>query len=1038
MRHMGPRYLCTALAVVALHWPVAAFAFDWVEYIEKGGTQYAPDVANIGLGTIQSVSEAAKASPNAGISTASSLATNLNRFSWATTAVTFVPQTISRMETFGLNWQSAAFQQFGIDASSFVVSKSLGAGLTACFASGSCAIVGAGGVTATLTVSAAAGIGLDSYLVSKDVDAALSLYNDHEKLLATLQTISDLQKKVDQQQALKQSALASASANANVAGPIGAKTSHASSPTEGRAQPTAVSVKTTAVLTGGLHVNTPTAVATHNPSAESAQTPAQLQRLKNQADALQPGPAPSRPTQLVFASSSAASTVRPGGISLSIAAAMRMRLSASLGAIEYKDGQIIFSGSSAPQEGVDAALLLTAMRAACEPGDPYFSLDPDDGPAWSRQASQVFDEFWSRVRSRFDIDGAPGWDKRLPSGFQVHSILAEREYSQLWHELSQRYPALKSRLVFRPEWLRNTRFGEILYRADVLLKELATGTPVLNGGGNTRAYQINKFVPADARDVAKLLIDQFAGEKFVPRTENNRLWFDLFPSPVPFAMEVAVSQSGHAQTNAEVNLQRALGTQGYFGAPPTNQLLNPRPVKDGDIIDISAVYPKMYVRRRDVATGADISGYDLGLNQLADDVNGRTEAYVTAYGELRQLMNIFRLYLAAVAITQSTQALNGVTIAQPNQAICNRIRTIPMLAAERVPEVLPLYRTSDLALTVATYVYHDGRSTMLSSAYVRTMNGGISLRGKQFSGLGIKVDSTAQTIQFRQDLQDLSNASSKVVNGRELVRLTLDDGSLLEELGPLDRPDMSSTDEVMTRQERIQERIVETTRQRQQAAYEEQLNAWKVVDDAWLAARSRWEEADARWRAEQQKATRVRLDHEFGPSVDAALAAQALPYALMLSPAKAAESAELTANGWSASLTWRDVLMKHGYSKEQIAVIERSGFQATIYFNVRTGEVAIAYDLSNDMVNYGHSAVANIGNRDIQFKIAADLALLVRRFVNSTSTVSLTGVGASGSLAAYAGEQAGISHVITFGAPILPLFTKSENSGWINISWADH
>jgi hypothetical protein len=38
---------------------------------------------------------------------------------------------------------------------------------------------------------------------------------------------------------------------------------------------------------------------------------------------------------------------------------------------------------------------------------------------------------------------------------------------------------LRSKLVFHPEGLRDTRFGEILYKADVLLKELSSGIPVL-------------------------------------------------------------------------------------------------------------------------------------------------------------------------------------------------------------------------------------------------------------------------------------------------------------------------------------------------------------------------------------------------------------------------------------------------------------------------------------------------------------------------------------------------------------------------------
>ena len=41
------------------------------------------------------------------------------------------------------------------------------------------------------------------------------------------------------------------------------------------------------------------------------------------------------------------------------------------------------------------------------------------------------------------------------------------------------HPNFKAQLVFRPEWLRQTRFGEILYKGDLLLKELSEGVPLL-------------------------------------------------------------------------------------------------------------------------------------------------------------------------------------------------------------------------------------------------------------------------------------------------------------------------------------------------------------------------------------------------------------------------------------------------------------------------------------------------------------------------------------------------------------------------------
>ena len=130
--------LSILLMCVPLGWPGTAFAFDWVQYIDTAGTQYAPDVANIGLGTIQAITQETAASGNASVLLSSSLATKLTGFSWAVNGISFVPDTIARREAFNLNWTAAIGQQGLIDASNFVVSKSLGAGLTACFASASC------------------------------------------------------------------------------------------------------------------------------------------------------------------------------------------------------------------------------------------------------------------------------------------------------------------------------------------------------------------------------------------------------------------------------------------------------------------------------------------------------------------------------------------------------------------------------------------------------------------------------------------------------------------------------------------------------------------------------------------------------------------------------------------------------------------------------------------------------------------------------------------------------------------------------------
>lgn len=90
----------------------------------------------------------------------------------------------------------------------------------------------------------------------------------------------------------------------------------------------------------------------------------------------------------------------PGGVSLSRAAAERMPLQIALDASALADGKIVLSGR-ASESRMDAALFLTALRAACDDRDPYFSLDPDDGILWTQQGDQASNEFWEKIKKDF-------------------------------------------------------------------------------------------------------------------------------------------------------------------------------------------------------------------------------------------------------------------------------------------------------------------------------------------------------------------------------------------------------------------------------------------------------------------------------------------------------------------------------------------------------------------------------------------------------------------------------------------------------------
>jgi hypothetical protein len=174
----------------------------------------------------------------------------------------------------------------------------------------------------------------------------------------------------------------------------------------------------------------------------------------------------------------------------------------------------------------------------------------------------------------------------------------------------------------------------------------------------------------------------------------------------------------------------------------------------------------------------------------------------------------------------------------------------------------------------------------------------------------------------------------------------------------------------------------------------------------------------------------------YGPPINASDAAKALPYALMLSQEAPSQQAFLGSNGWIRLAEWQDVFRRFGYTDHQMDLIERTGFHATVYGNERTGSVIVVYGLNDSPTSPGVGGIGNFVVRDIQLKAAADLAWLVRQTIGSAAPISLTAGGSAASLARYAGEQAGISQVVTFGG--------SDSAGlhvcggaWMCVGWVD-
>lgn len=187
----------------------------------------------------------------------------------------------------------------------------------------------------------------------------------------------------------------------------------------------------------------------------------------------------------------------PGGIKFGSVEAERIAVNLDVSAIRYDParGTLIVSGRRSEHEfGID--LLVTALRLAVERHDPFFSLDPvqpRDYDAASRQIMDRVEKTWLQTRAGQQrlIDGMTALC-RWPVGERYYfAPLSQvdpesaREILRVRQDFDPR-----EKLVFSPAWLSQTRFGDILFRADVAIKSIATGLIYEESDGSLRRVDV--------------------------------------------------------------------------------------------------------------------------------------------------------------------------------------------------------------------------------------------------------------------------------------------------------------------------------------------------------------------------------------------------------------------------------------------------------------------------------------------------------------------------------------------------------------------
>ncbi len=471
----------------------------------------------------------------------------------------------------------------------------------------------------------------------------------------------------------------------------------------------------------------------------------------------------------------------PGGISFSEAAASRMPINLSVDGILIDKGRIILSGRSADNlQHFDAAQLLTGFRLACTHGDPYFSLDPVDPAAWGHEFGAEGQTYWHEQLTALvdppDID--PLDDPRIGRASFEHRYIDSRS------------PVLQSKLVFAPVWLRTTRFGKVLYDADVLLKMLASGMAMADGVGPTHAPGLVGYHSSDERSVVSNLLTNVEGGT-LPPPNGSRLWFQLadVATPSPFANfgptvlptfpDLRYLSSPPPLTSRKIyldavkeRLRQASLADGSddFGVSANS---NGSTVSiSGSAMDLESVWPKMFVHNHDLTTGEDIEGEDPAMNAVALDVNSRMSEWTAEYPELQSLVNALRVYVAAVKITST------------DSSICHAVARIPIMPSEMLDAPLPSTRPAVTSITALSLrvAGDDGGEGEVVSAGAWSVSGGVSLAVKGAPGSvtyvnqrtpvidallsapdGVSDATGSRTIAFNMDLVETAASITRFV-----------------------------------------------------------------------------------------------------------------------------------------------------------------------------------------------------------------------------------------------------------------------------------
>ncbi len=171
-------------------------------------------------------------------------------------------------------------------------------------------------------------------------------------------------------------------------------------------------------------------------------------------------------------------TPQPGGIKFSGEHADDLALMLDVTAIDFDPvhNRLVLIGSRS-EHPFDLEVFADVLRLAAEKYEPFFSLEPNNAAAWDENGTFVARLLRDRYGSSAEVVN------RIRTASPPPVVLGDAKYyyatlAQIDPDLDRQDRQshdLSVKVIFSPSWLRYSKVGWILYRADLAIKGIASG-----------------------------------------------------------------------------------------------------------------------------------------------------------------------------------------------------------------------------------------------------------------------------------------------------------------------------------------------------------------------------------------------------------------------------------------------------------------------------------------------------------------------------------------------------------------------------------